>query len=292
MRKYVFLDNWVLNNYTKVDWQLLLSDFIKKNNFTIIVNSLLFVEMYNPGWNETYDEDRTIRALRFLSEHNSIIINPEKVYAAEIEAYPNKLTELPIELNLEDLPEHLRVQTLLNFLRGDDLFIKQGKDIKQWAENYKKMKSEWLKNVAFIIEDACQKGFLIRDVHGNFIDLKQHKEEFLCSLDRRQFTVEQIKTLGRLGIQLFMGDTVKLPSTRLSSLLFWHAYIEKDKAYTLKKSGSDVGDLYQISLIPYCSAFTVDKTMKRIVNRIIKETGYTCEIFDQSYLEARLIDKY
>lgn len=84
------------------------------------------------------------------------------------------------------------------------------------------------------------------------------------------------------------GATANFPAVRCSSLYFWYAYIEIDKSYTLKYRGSDIGDYYQMSLIPYCSAFTVDKTMRRLVNRVKGDVNFTCEILNEPELLEKI----
>jgi hypothetical protein len=89
-------------------------------------------------------------------------------------------------------------------------------------------------------------------------------------------------------VELVMGATSQLPAVRLSSLYFWYAYIDTDKAYPMKRQGSDIGDFYQMSLIPYCAAFTVDNTMYRLVQRVLTEVYYPCMIMNPKQLELAL----
>jgi len=94
------------------------------------------VELYNPGWENAQETDRTARATDFLSKHPVIIIDPVKLFRAEIESYPNPIQDLPVELDLEIMSVENRKQSLMLFLHGDQLFISHGKDIKVWFQNY------------------------------------------------------------------------------------------------------------------------------------------------------------
>lgn len=187
MNQYIFLDNWVLSDYTKPDRQPYLSKYLEKNRFTVIIDSLSLTELYNPGWQNAQDGDRTARATDFLSRHPTIIVDPVKLFRAEIENYPNLVHTLPIELDLEILPVERRKQTLKLFLQGDPLFINQGKDIKVWCQNCEKLMSDWLKDIDNIIDKASDSGLLTRDKAGKFTQLEIGKEKFLLTLDRRHF---------------------------------------------------------------------------------------------------------
>src|SRR5262249_1741292 len=80
----------------------------------------------------------------------------------------------------------------------------------------------------------------------------------------------------------------RLPAIRMTSLCFWYEYVDVDRAFPMAIQGSDIVDHYQISLIPYCQAFTVDNNMARLVNRVLAETPYHCDIMNQSAVENRL----
>ena len=97
MSRYIFLDNWVLSDYTKPDRQPYLLKYLEKNQFTVIIDSLSLTELYNPGWQNAPAVDRTARVTDFLSQHPVIIVDPVKLFRAEIENYPNPVQTLPIE---------------------------------------------------------------------------------------------------------------------------------------------------------------------------------------------------
>lgn len=296
MPNYIFLDNWVLSDYTKEEKRHLLSEFIHQNDYTVLINGLSAVELYNPGWQNATDADneRAYRAAKFLSEHPCLIIRPESVFKSEIENFPAKLEHLPIELNFDDLPYQHRLPALLSVLRGEDFLLEHGIDIRRWVTNCNSLKATWLEDAERIIEHVCSSGVLTRGKDGQFVDLEKSKEEFLLTLDRRHFgyfSSEERDALGEKIVELFMGGMKTLPAIRFSSLCFWYAYIYTDKSYIMKRQGSDIIDFSQMSLIPYCSAFTVDKTMYRLVRRIMTEVDYRCRVYNRRELDSVLKQK-
>lgn len=291
MPSYIFLDNWVLSDFTDEDWKDQLSQFIHRNNFTILINGLSATEIYNPGWKDAGESERTIRIANFLSQHPCVIVNPQNVFRAEFENYPEKLACAPVELSLDALASSHREPALLNIFRAEKMLLESGVDIRKWAEHYSILKSTWLKDAEAIIENACEKGTLKRNNRGEFIDLNASKEEFLNTLDRRIFSLfssEEREALGTKIVDLFMGATKELPAVRFSSLCFWCAYIENDKSFQMKRNGSDIGDFYQMSLIPYCSVFTVDNTMNRLLGRVMSEVKSECRIYNRDGLTQAL----
>ena len=292
MSRYIFLDNWVISDYTKPDKQSYLSKYLEENQFTIIIDSLSLTELYNPGWQNTLAGERTARATNFLSKHPVIIVDPVKLFRAEIENYPKLVHNLPIELDMETLPAEHRKQTLKMFLQGDQLFIAQGKDINVWFQNYEKLKSGWLNDIDNIINRASDSGLLTRDKTGIFTQLEIEKEKFLLTLDRRHFAhfdaIER-ENLGTKIVELFISEIGKLPAIRFTSLCFWYAYIQTDNTHLISRAPSDIGDFYQMSMIPYCKVFTTDNKMQWIGSRILVESSqYSCTILNKRELDKEL----
>jgi len=292
MSQYIFLDNWVLSDYTKPDRLAYLSSYIKNKQLTVVIDSLSLTELYNPGWENAQENDRVTRATNFIGKHPTIIIDPVKIIRAEIENYPQRIQSLPIELDFEVMSIENREQSLKLFLHHDELFIKQGKDIRVWAENYQREKSEWLDNIEKIIGNAVQAGVLTRDKTGHFTQLEKEKENFLVTLDRRHFSHFNEKEREKLGnkiVELFMGETSKLPAVRFTSLCFWYAYIQTNKTNLIPKAPSDIGDFYQMSIIPYCKVFTTDNKMQWLSKRIANETSInSCAILNKDDLDKEI----
>lgn len=291
MFKYIFLDTWVLSDYTKNHKWLLLSEFIHKNNYTILFDGIGATELYNPGWQQTNDGDRMYRAAKFLSQHPCHIIRPENVFRAEIQHYPSPLVELPVERSMDDFPLENKFPALLSVLSGDASLVEYGIDVKQWDIDYKSVKDKWEDDVTSIIESACKSGALLRNKQGKFIALEQSKENFLEMLDRRHLgslTEKELQDLGTKIIELAIGSMKILSAIRFSSLCFWYAYIETDKNFPMKRKGSDIGDFTQMSLIPYCSIFTVDKTMSRLLKQVMKEAKCHTKVYNINEFDAVL----
>jgi len=290
MPKYIFLDNWVYSLLTSAETERRLTAFLRHQDYTVLTTTLSLVELYNPNWESASEKDRMNRAAHFLSKNSSVIVSPQTVYTAELESYPNPISTLPVELDLGDISDELRAPTLLRFLKGDEIFVKQGKDIKSWSENYRHIKADWLNDVDYIIEHACRNGDLKRDSKGRFVELKQHKEQFLLSLDFRQADREDVDALlAKLVERSKKGEQARLTAIRLSSLCFWYAYVDVDRANKMKRNGSDIGDFYHISLLPYCAAFTADGSMHRMLRRIREPIiPVNCEVITKRKLEEYL----
>jgi hypothetical protein len=155
------------------------------------------------------------------------------------------------------------------------------------------VKSNWLQETERIIDDAVRGGTLRTNSSGEFIGLDDCKQGFLRSLDLRHlgdFTAPERKALGPKIVELVLGASEELPAVRLTSLLLWYTYVEGSRSQRPKVSGSDIGDHFSMSLIPYCPAFCVDKTMKRILACMKPhEQTWSCEILDKALLEKRLL---
>jgi hypothetical protein len=101
MPNYIFLDTWVLSDYTKNSKQYLLSDFIRRSDYIILIDSLSVTELYNPGWQYATGEERASRVEGFLSQHPYTIFDPQDVFRSEFEVFPTRLSSVPIRINYE-----------------------------------------------------------------------------------------------------------------------------------------------------------------------------------------------
>src|SRR5215208_2453611 len=113
MSKYIFLDNWIYSLLTDTENERRISAFLSHQGYTILSTSLSFVELYNPNWENAGDKDRMKRTAHFLSKHPSVIVDPQKVWKSEIKSYPNPVSALPVELDLDNVADDLRSLTLL-----------------------------------------------------------------------------------------------------------------------------------------------------------------------------------
>lgn len=286
MSAYAFLDTWVLSDYTKPATYDLLSAWIRREGLTVVVTSLSLTEFYNPQGSHG---DRATRVARFLGSHQTCIVDPVRVWHDEVMSYPAPLRALPVALDLERVSAEHRATALELFLRRDTLYLAQGKDVAAWSENYAKEKAGWLAEVERLIDRGVASGLLVRNGEGKLDARASNKEEFLCSLDRRlavgQAWQLPVQTLVDLMVN---AGTARLPAIRMSSLAFWHAYVEADAAFPMRRSGSDLGDILHLSLLPYCVVFTMDKNMHRMVQRIARDSRGSCAVLSRAELEAVL----
>lgn len=287
MKKYIFIDNWVLGSLADSGFSEALTEYLKINDYIILLTPLSFVELYNPGWMHQKSGDRTQRAAKFLAGQPCVVVDPADVWAAEVENKLEPVSELPVKLDLRELDNKWREESILRFLRADELYLQQGNDIRAWSENHKKAKETWLGTVNKIIDEACEAGNLCRHKKtGELMQLQKYKELFLFSMDFRHTSQEQIdKILDFKEMKMRAGELNCLSSVRLGSLIFWYLYVDVDKANKIKHQSSDIGDLYQLSLLPYCDVFTVDKSMMRLLERIKEPVDpIRCRIYNKSKL--------
>jgi hypothetical protein len=269
MLKYLFLDNWVFSLLTDPLNERGLLRFVRAKNYTVVITVLSLVELYNPREADVGRDDRVARACEFLSQVPCVIVDPVRVHDEEIKANLAPLERLPVQLDLRQIAESRRASSLLALLRADEMFVKQGKDIHAWVDDCKRIKAGWLADVNYIIEDALRKGNLVRHANGGFVTSREQKENFLLSLDLRFARPEHVDAiLIAMSERGRAGQPVHLTGVRLSSLCFWYAYVDIDTANQLRRNGSDVVDILHISLLPYCSAFALDKSMRRMLDRI------------------------
>lgn len=155
-----------------------LSAFVRQRNYTILLTRELLVELYNPNWLDAGERDRGFQIASFVSKHPSVIVFPKKVFDTEYLNFPKNLNVIPVELDLKEIKEHFRQETLLRLLRRDALFLEQGIDIEKWRQELKETKNAWLNDTGQIIDNALTSGTLQRDQKGNFITGKDEKGIF------------------------------------------------------------------------------------------------------------------
>jgi hypothetical protein len=291
MDKYIFLDNWVFSRLSDTSFYNHLSSFIEKRNYIILITSTLLTELYNSKWQEAGDRDRGLKAVSFISTHPSVIVDPKKVFDSEYIHFPRNLNIIPVELDLKIIKDEPRLETLLGLLRRDPLFLKKGKDIEKWSNGLNEIKRTWLTNANQIIGHALQNGILKQDQKGEFIVDAAAKEIALTSLDLRlSDNPDTDSFLSKASTR--KSKTGKLPrlrGTRIVSLCYWYTFIEIDKANRLKQQGSDIVDHYHLGLMPYCSAFTLDTNMSRLLDYVSKDVDISrCYLYTPRTLDEAI----
>jgi hypothetical protein len=288
MAKYIFLDNWVLSRLTDVAFANRLSRFIRKRGHTVLITRELMAELYNPGWKEAGNRDRGFVTASFLGAHPSVIVHPIKVFQSEYRHFPKNINIIPVELDLIAIKDELRSEALLKVLRRDPLLLQQEIDIQKWSNDLRTDKDSWLDKANQIVEHGLQNGILKQNEKGRFIVGDEEKEVALTSLDLRIFDNSDTQSFLD-NASMRKEKTGKLPhlrGTRIVSLCYWYTFIEIDKANKLKQQGSDIVDHYHLGLIPYCSAFTVDSNMYRLLERVAQDIDISrCDLYTPRTLD-------
>jgi len=275
-RNYLFLDTFILVNFTKND--------IQENDLTIIISGLSFVELYNPNFDKKPNEkDRTQRVSKLLSVVKFVISDYELIWDKEVKAYPNKLKSLPIKLNSKNIFKNNIEQVILKLFRNECMNYGVNIDISKWAREYDIGKKAWDKDGNNIINNAVKNGTLKKNNNDKIIINDNVKKEFVQSLDLRfcdQFieikkcldTNRNLKTQDReyvrkLSLIFNNHDTYKMEGTHLTSLAFWYEYIKQQKRIL----GSDLGDFAHITFIPYCKYAVLDNSRYNMFQQIQKQ---------------------
>jgi hypothetical protein len=291
MDKYIFLDNWVFSRLLDASFSNHLSAFIRKRNYTILLTRELVTELYNPNWQEAGDRDRGFKTASFIGNHPSVIVHPKKVFDSEYIHFPKNINIIPVEFSLKTIEDEFRSEALLKVLRRDPLLLEQGIDIEKWDKDLKDDKDSWLDKANQIIHNALENGTLKQNEKGDFVVDDKNKEVLLTSLDLRFFDNLDVDSfLNKALIQ--KSKTGKLPrlrGTRVTSLCHWYAYVEIDEANKLKRQGSDIVDYYHLGLVPYCSAFTVDTNMHRLLGYVAKDMDIShCDLYAPKPLDEAI----
>ncbi len=290
MPKYIFFDTWAVGLAAEEEYRHRFREFVQTNGYTVLLSSLSLVELYNPGWSGAQGRERAERAAKFYASVPCVVVDPKDVWDAEIANQLDVLDALPIRLHVGELDQGVRAEAFLRFLRRDKLFLDQGLDVEKWSNTYHASKQTWLSDVSRILDAACQAGNLQRNSKGEFVHLPSDKERFLFSLDLRQADPANVtRILSHQVAQRSSGTHSRLGAVRLSSLLFWYLYVDIDNSNRPKHGGSDLGDIYHLSLLPYCSAFTADRAMYGMLQRIKEPiAAIACSVMTKPMLERAL----
>ncbi len=242
-------------------------------------------------WQEVGDRDRGLKVANLVGNCPSVIVHPKKVYDAEYLHFPKNINIIPVELGLKPNKDGSRSEALLSVLHQDPLLLEQGIDIGKWSNDLKADKDSWLDKASQIIDNALQNGTLKRNEKGGFNIEDEEKEILLTSLDLRIYDAPDVDLFLKkaLNRKRKTGKTPRLRGTRIISLCHWYAYVEVDSANKLKQQDSDIVDYYHMGLIPYCSAFTLDTNMYRLLEYVSKDMDISrCELYTPKKLEEAI----
>lgn len=284
--RYLIADAWLLSQYTHGSLANKLSSFLIEQDLTVAIDSYALVELFNPDWSHIPFLGRTRYVSEFLVDHAAILVNPQEVLLAEARSYPTPLQSIPISADLSAMNWSVRDWLIKGLFRREKDLVHLGLDFGKWHLDYKNAKDSWPSNVKSIINHAVSNGLLIKGNDGSIDIDESDKDAFLRSLDQRFLRVEfhrdapyeEFNKLADNIEDLYMGGTSRLPAVRLTSLAFWHAYVQLDKAFIMHPKGSDLGDIYRMTLLPYCDYFTLDKSMGRVLSRVLMDLPQSANI--------------
>lgn len=290
-KNYILLDNWIFKLISDTFVKQSLISYINSNNFTVALTTAGLTELYNPGEVTSNSPDRVERATEFLGQVPCAIVDPADIFKEEARNHWRPLSNIPIRLDLTPIHSVERSQLLRQVLRRDPVFVNMGHDIAAWAEGVKHLKSKWLEDVNNIIDKSIEDGFLKRSKFGKIMPSGDAgREYFLYSLDGRfvdEGKVDHLLENHARWRRQARDDWIT--STRLCSLLIMHAYTDIDSANKIKKQGSDISDIYHLSLAPYLRVITTDKNMFRLFRSIPRRGGLkNCKIMTEQILRAKI----
>jgi hypothetical protein len=269
MDKYLFLDNWVFSKLRDNAFNLRISELLLKSKCKIMATSSLFTELYNPNWQEAGNKDRSLYAAKLLCNNPCVIVDPVDIFEEEYKLFPERVRNIPVRLEFNEMSPEMRYEAILRFLHRDPLYLNQGKDIGKWQINTNEHKASWLGAVQKIIDKAVENEYLEKD-GDKYYCKSDMKEVFLFWLDVRlangynpaSFS-EKLREAQSKGLR-----HASMRGARVTSLSIYYAYINVDPANKIKTQGSDVVDILHLALLPYSSIFTVDNNMKRILEKV------------------------
>jgi hypothetical protein len=246
-RKTIFLDTLVLLEIAKhPNLAENVYKYIEKNCYVLVVGVMHLIEAYK--WKRYWSE-----IAKFISSLPFIIAeNPENITKAEVANYPNEIT-LPIAFNPADFPysnDKLRQALEINL---------QGK-VSRLEQNYRKeYRSIWqsmLDNRKTYLPDNGK--------NYSGVELKiffmMNVMAWLYTSGHKDFLQKKVSASQEIELECF--KSIYLPLVAI----FVEYYINK-------KDGkpSDVGDFYQMGIIPYVGLAVLDKERNALIQRVNRE---------------------
>lgn len=245
--KTLLLDTFVLIEIAKnPDWSQDVCKFITQNDYTIVIGTMNLIELYK--WEKYWGG-----VASFISSVKFVVAeNPEQITNAEVENYPNEVV-LPIAFNPSDyqfLSETLREAIEMN-LKGK---------IAAFEKNYRnEYKSIWqpMRDNRKTYPPDNGKNYSSVEIE---VFLQTNVLQWLYTTKYKNFLERNISKSQAIDIKLFKSIYLTLLG------LFVEYYINK-------KDGkpSDVGDFYQMSLLPYVSVAVLDKERHNLIQWINQE---------------------
>ena len=241
--KTIYLDTFAL---VKISTDPILmsasAEYIRANSYTLIIGIMNLMEIY--GWRKRWPQvSEFISSVPFC-----IAENPEKITAREIENYPNKI-DLPVAFCSSDYAfSQLELQNAIE--------LNLEEKIASFEKKYRAQYKETLDSILSGRDDN------LPDEHGKYSDqsrwvyMQINVLKFLFP-DYKAFVDEK-----RAKSEFIQIECIK--SAYLQALIIFQEYYVQRKAGKL----SDIGDIYQLAIIPYIDLAVIDNERNDLVQRI------------------------
>jgi hypothetical protein len=222
-------------------------DYIKSAGFELVVGTINLLEIF--AWPKRRSE-----VLDFLSSVPvSIAQNPEDVAATEVACYPNPVNKLPVAFRSLD---YLSSQAELRKALEDNLMGK----IAAYRRNFEGVYELVWKDIL-----ARRTSFLTPEKAGKYSPLERQTFLQINVLqllypDHRNFLQSILASGEAIKIELFKSVYIQCLA------IFLEYYVQKKEG-----KASDVGDIYQLGLIPYIDLAVVDNERHNLVQRINRD---------------------
>jgi len=277
MTSYIFLDTWVLAEFTKNE-ELLekLYNFIVDNDLLVIIDIYTIIEIYDTKW-MLKENERGTRTAGFLSKLRCVVIDHKVVWEKVLFSNDQAPDELPIGMLFSDHTPTTMFFTLLTFLQGTKwwLNINPHLDIIKLVQEHNEGKKDWLNYV----EEELLPVRNLSDVPEDII-LSAIDGTLVKGLIKHKFSTSEEKALSIVS----QHPVPMLLPIRCTSLAKYYTYINNDSGNNREVKESDMVDLLRMTLLPYCKYFTLDKGMKHIAKKVIKKLNLGCVLLNHSDL--------
>ena len=254
-KRTIFLDTNVLLELGKFpDWAKTVRNFIEQNNFVLVIGVMHLIEIYK--WKRYWSIITS-----FISSVPFVIYkNPERITEEEVANYPNE-TSLPVAFDSTQQgysEDELKQAIEFNLKRKVSAFEKSYRD------KYQSIWQAMLNN---------RKTYL-PDIGKNYSNIEL-KDFFLINVmtwlykgGHQEFLQKKVNTSEVIILERF--KSIYLPLVAI--------FVEY---YVGKKNGkpSDVGDFYQLGVVPYIDMSVLDNERHNLIERVNRQ-----ELFPGSLL--------
>lgn len=248
--KYLFLDSFVFIRLAEDPrFAVEVRDYILANSYTLVIGVMNLTEVYKwkKYWEPVFD---LISSVPFC-----IVDNPEKIATSEVSKYPNEI----------DLPT--------GFCSSESSFSEE--DLKKAIEvNLHKKISAFEKNYRSYYRDVWK---AILDDRKSFpaenggkyspfqqwLFLQTNVLKWLYP-DHKKFLEQQIAQSKEIKIERFKSVYIQMLA------IFLEYYVQQKEG-----KPSDVGDFYQLSILPYVDLAVLDNERYNLIGQINKQNLFS-----------------